>query len=166
MNRLPRTKRSPSNVVIQDLGQATWLKKHLGPQTKIEWIVNHFPTSTKEIADDVWDLHITRVSHGFKYNSLSSGKKILSRLKHLTTLKVYDEHAFSMPAEALDDYHQAWDDIFQFVEESHQLTELQASPDSHAMSSSNLVNLITWFRRQPVRVLKCMTKLAGESTSG
>ncbi|KAH9100957.1 hypothetical protein Ae201684P_007148 [Aphanomyces euteiches] len=149
--------------LIQDLGQATWLKKHLGPQTKIEWIVNHFPTSTKEIADDVWDLHITRVSHGFKYNSLSSGKKILSRLKHLTTLKVYDEHAFSMPAEALDDYHQAWDDIFQFVEESHQLTELQASPDSHAMSSSNLVNLITWFRRQPVRqsfyeaIFNCLT---------
>ncbi|KAH9142698.1 hypothetical protein AeRB84_013247 [Aphanomyces euteiches] len=150
-----------SNVVIQDLGQATWLKKHLGPQTKIEWIVNHFPTSTKEIVDDVWDLHITRVSHGFKCNSLSSGKEILSRLKHLTTLKVYDEHPFSMPAEALDDYHQAWDDIFQFVEESHQLTELQASPDSHAMSSSNLVNLIAWFRRQPVRVLKCMTSTCG-----
>ncbi|KAH9107290.1 hypothetical protein LEN26_011583 [Aphanomyces euteiches] len=102
-----------------------------------------------------------RRSHGFKCNSLSSGKEILSRLKHLTTLKVYDEHPFSMLAEALDDYHQAWDDIFQFVEESHQLTELQASPDSHAMSSSNLVNLIAWFRRQPVRVLKCMTSTCG-----
>ncbi|KAG9397876.1 hypothetical protein AC1031_016531 [Aphanomyces cochlioides] len=130
-----------SNVVIQDLGQATWLKKHLGPQTKIEWIVNNFPTSTTEIADEC--------------NSLSSGKEILSRLKHLTTLKVYDEHAFSIPAEVLDEYHQAWDDIFKFVVESHQLTELQASPDSHAMTSSNLVNLIAWFRRQPVRVFEC-----------
>ncbi|KAG9402890.1 hypothetical protein AC1031_006436 [Aphanomyces cochlioides] len=93
-----------SKVVIEYLGQATWLKKHLNPQTKIEWDVDEFPTSVSEIADEAWDLRITRVHHGFNYNPISSGKEILSRLQHLTSLTVYDKYTNAKPGEVLMGY--------------------------------------------------------------
>ncbi|KAG9397772.1 hypothetical protein AC1031_016622 [Aphanomyces cochlioides] len=143
-----------STVAIQDLGQAAWLKKHLDPQTKIEWVVEKFPNSVSEIADEVWDLRIARVRFGFKHNSVSSGKEILSRLKHLTSLKVHVKHAFSTP-EILNENHRIWDDIFKFVAQSDQLTEFEFFRETHAMTASSLVQLIEWFRRQPVRVFEC-----------
>ncbi|KAG9397789.1 hypothetical protein AC1031_016639 [Aphanomyces cochlioides] len=147
-----------STVAIQDLGQAAWLKKHLDPQTKIEWVVEKFPNSVSEIADEVWDLRIARVRFGFKHNSVSSGKEILSRLKHLTSLKVHVKHAFSTP-EILNENHRIWDDIFKFVAQSDQLTEFEFFRETHAMTASSLVQLIEWFRRQPVRVFECKAGL-------
>ncbi|CAK4700515.1 unnamed protein product, partial [Aphanomyces euteiches] len=60
-----------SKVIIYDFKHATWLKHHLNPTVKIEWVVKSFPAPW-EIPKDTWELRITQAVHfGFLMDDFS-----------------------------------------------------------------------------------------------
>ncbi|KAG9397774.1 hypothetical protein AC1031_016624 [Aphanomyces cochlioides] len=147
-----------SKVIIYDFKHATWLKYHLNPTVKIEWVVKNFPAAW-EIPEDIWELRIIQaVRFGFLIDDFSYGKDVLSRLKHLESLIFCDDHDQESPirrGQYEDNDSSMWDSVFQFAAESHQLTQLQVARHSHTMTETTLVNLTEWFRSQPVRLFDC-----------
>ncbi|KAH9142695.1 hypothetical protein AeRB84_013244 [Aphanomyces euteiches] len=143
-----------SKVIIYDF---KWLKHHLNPTVKIEWVVKSFPAPW-EIPKDTWELRITQAVHfGFLMDDFSYSKLVLSRLKHLESLIFYDDHNQESPngSGQYEDNDSLWDSVFQFAAESHQLTQLQVARHSHTMTEATLINLTEWFRSQPVRLFDC-----------
>ncbi|KAG9399793.1 hypothetical protein AC1031_011216 [Aphanomyces cochlioides] len=126
------------NIVVKDVNDVVWVKKHVHPMTKIEWIMKILPVTT-DIADNWTDMRITRLSVSSGCEAPGGWNDIFPRLPRLTSLSlVYVEGNF--------------DALFDVVTKSTQLTELQFFPEAFEIKATNLLCLTEWFRSQRPRV--------------
>ncbi|KAH9088917.1 hypothetical protein LEN26_019367 [Aphanomyces euteiches] len=118
-----------------------WLKIHLNHETSIEWRVKRVPETIHRL--DAWtDLRITSLRLEVNDRSYSVWKEVLPRLHYLTTLQVKDVDG-------------DMGDLYEIVTNSSQITEFKALEIGiYQLDKRDLVNLIAWFRRQPVRVFE------------
>ncbi|CAK4425915.1 unnamed protein product [Aphanomyces euteiches] len=126
-----------SHVVIKDMTDVKWLRKHLNPAVQVEWITDEFPVP-QEILDKWTDFRITRLNGDF-YSLDSTGlNAILPKLRHVTALKMWVEDTL--------------DHICALVAKSTQITELSigAYMDDD-LNESNLLDISEWLIREPVR---------------
>ncbi|KAG9413074.1 hypothetical protein AC1031_016092 [Aphanomyces cochlioides] len=115
-----------------------WLKKHLNPMTSIEWNAKEFPVTIENVNN--WaDLRITRLYLLIKSDALQPWKHVLPRLHYLKSLRIGDLSG-------------DLGDVYSIVDKSAQITELEIYPMDFRLGNAELLHLIEWFRRQPVRV--------------
>ncbi|KAH9103193.1 hypothetical protein LEN26_015348 [Aphanomyces euteiches] len=129
-----------SSVVVEDSWfSIDWLKKHLHSMATIQWDAQEFPL-TDDNVDEWADLRITDLYLSINNATSPSWKKLLPRLHHLKSLRV----------EGLSGDVK---DIYKIVATSAQITELTINPIDLRIDNAELLYLIEWFRRQPVRSL-------------
>ncbi|KAH9117406.1 hypothetical protein AeMF1_008820 [Aphanomyces euteiches] len=112
-----------SHVVIKDMTDVKWLRKHLNPAVQVEWITDEFPVP-QEISDKWTDFRITRLNGDF----------------------------YSLDSTGLNKCHITKTSPCNCVENSTQITELSigAYMDDD-LNESNLLDISEWLIREPVR---------------
>ncbi|CAK4668106.1 unnamed protein product [Aphanomyces euteiches] len=129
------------NLIIEFEGTEAieWLRTHLNPRTSIEWCVNDVPAAVENV--HFWaNMRITKASIMIENETESMWKNLLPRLDHVVALHVAEEFG-------------NLEDIYAYVAESKQVTEFEIySHSGYAIRRSDVVHLIKWFRRQPVKV--------------
>ncbi|KAH9185632.1 hypothetical protein AeNC1_012391, partial [Aphanomyces euteiches] len=126
------------NIVVKDVNDVAWVKKHVRSMTDIEWIMTILPVTT-DIADDWTDMCITRLSVSSGCEAPGGWNDIFPRLPCLTSLSLIEVEG-------------DFDVLFEFVAKSTQLTELKFFPEAFEIKATNLLCLTEWFRSQRPRV--------------
>ncbi|KAH9141815.1 hypothetical protein AeRB84_014053 [Aphanomyces euteiches] len=129
----------PSVIVEDGWENIEWLKAHVNPMATVEWYVNGFPQTVKNV-DDWAKLQITKASITIdSETTASTWKDVVPRLQHLTSLYVGD------------DFGQL-DGIHALLPTSHQLTNFEIFATK--MENADLMYLNQWFRSHPVQVFE------------
>ncbi|KAG9399794.1 hypothetical protein AC1031_011217 [Aphanomyces cochlioides] len=124
-----------SRVYVDDPWYSVvWLKNHLNPMTSIEWNAKEFENMNNWAV-----LRITRLYLLIKSDTPQSWKHVLPRLHYLKSLRI-------------DDLSGDLGDVYSIVAKSAQIIELEIYPMDFRLGNAELLHLIEWFRRQPVRV--------------
>ncbi|KAF0731358.1 hypothetical protein Ae201684P_006867 [Aphanomyces euteiches] len=133
-----------SQVLINDSWfSVDWLKKHLNPIAAIEWGSDEFP-STIAKKDDWVDLRITRLYLFNKKDTPETWKMVVPRMHYLKSLSIEGNGDLA--------------EVYRFVVKSAPITELQINPIDFQVGNAELLHIIEWFRRQPVREFEeCFT---------
>ncbi|KAH9184529.1 hypothetical protein AeNC1_013495 [Aphanomyces euteiches] len=125
-------------LVVDSWFSVAWLKNHLNSMAMIEWNAIDLPVTIDNV-DDWADLRITQLSLSIKNDTPPTWKKALPRFTHLKSLFIEG------PSEDLAD-------VYEIVAKSAQITEFQIKPTDRRVDNAELIHLIEWVRRQPVRV--------------
>ncbi|KAH9117895.1 hypothetical protein LEN26_012359 [Aphanomyces euteiches] len=126
-----------ASVVIEDVLDVKWLRKHLYPSVQVKWIANKCPIP-QEILNEWTNLRITRFSNSFYSEDTSKFSDILPRLPHLFGLKTWVKDTM--------------DHLCPLIAKSTQLTELKISNiTGDELEESSLLEMTHWLTHQPVR---------------
>ncbi|KAH9116092.1 hypothetical protein LEN26_012934 [Aphanomyces euteiches] len=118
-----------------------WPKTHLNSEAAIEWRVNRFSEKIDHL--NAWtDLRLTSLRLQI-FDYIDSGwKVVLPRFHQLTTLHAKDTQG-------------DMGDLYEIVAKSPRITEFKVFTNGrYTVDEKDVVNLIKWFRRQPVRVFE------------
>ncbi|KAF0731353.1 hypothetical protein Ae201684P_006987 [Aphanomyces euteiches] len=122
-----------STVIVDDNVDLAWFKTYLDPRVKIELTLTNFVESIERLED--WaDLCVTGISHSFSSDTWYRSQNLTAQ-SDLAGKDILDS-------------------IFAFAAKSTELRKLRVFLDFHAITTSNLGNIIEWFYRQPVQVLE------------
>ncbi|KAH9142874.1 hypothetical protein AeRB84_013085 [Aphanomyces euteiches] len=126
-----------SSVLIQDVTDVKWLRKHLNPAVQVEWIAREFPIP-QEVLNEWTELRITRLNGVFYKDDTSKLTSVLPRLPHLSS--------FEMEVADTFDY------VCPLIARSTQITDLKLVTELDGqLKESNVLDLVVWFSSQPVR---------------
>ncbi|KAG9403202.1 hypothetical protein AC1031_005855 [Aphanomyces cochlioides] len=126
-----------SSVLIIDMTDVKWLRKHLNPAVHVEWIACQFPIP-QEILNEWTELRITRLYGVFYKNDTSALTSVLPRLAHLSY--------FNMQVEDTLDY------LRPLIARSTKITSLKLVTKMNVeLKESNVLDLVAWFSSHPVQ---------------
>ncbi|CAK4077563.1 unnamed protein product [Aphanomyces euteiches] len=126
-----------SSVLVVDVTDVTWLRKHLNPAVQVEWIASQFPIP-QDILNDWTDLRITQFYGTFYNNDTSALTNVIPRLPHL--------QFFNIEVEDTLDY------VCPAIARSTQITALKlVTRMNDELNESNVVDLVAWLSSHPVQ---------------
>ncbi|KAF0731354.1 hypothetical protein Ae201684P_007205 [Aphanomyces euteiches] len=128
------------NIVVKDVNDVVWVKKHVHFMTDIEWIMTILPVTT-DIANNWTDMRITRLSVGSECEAPGGWNDIFRRLPCLTSLSLLHVEGNV-------------DTLLDVVTKSTQLTELKFFPEEFEIKATDLLCLTEWFRSQRPQVFE------------
>ncbi|KAG9397832.1 hypothetical protein AC1031_016542 [Aphanomyces cochlioides] len=136
-----------SNVTIEYGGWEIiqWMKKYLSPTAAIEWRIDTIPEKMNNV-DDWTSFRITDVSIAITKENASTWKNVFPRLDHLTSLRVANKYGNLK-------------EIFAILSVTKTIIEFEVvAENGYAVQRDDVLHLIQWFHRQPVREFEAWFK--------
>ncbi|KAH9139210.1 hypothetical protein AeRB84_016515 [Aphanomyces euteiches] len=126
-----------SSVLIHDVTDVKWLRKHLNPAVQVEWIAGGLPIP-QEILDEWTELRITRLNGYFYRENTSALTHVFTRLPHLSSFVM--------------DVKDTFDHVCALLPHCALLTDLKLlCMTGPKVKESNLLDLAAWLSSKPVQ---------------
>ncbi|KAH9182216.1 hypothetical protein AeNC1_015808 [Aphanomyces euteiches] len=126
-----------SSVLIHDVTDVKWLRKHLNPAVQVEWIAGGLPIP-QEILDEWTELRITRLNGYFYRENTSALTHVFPRLPHLSNFVM--------------DVKDTFDHVCALLPHCALLTDLKLlCMTGPKVKESNLLDLAAWLSSKPVQ---------------